>query len=356
MSPRLACASASAASSRIASRNASWAGQGKRDEGIAELDRAVRLRPGHAGFRFNLANLLFEHGEPERAIAAFREAIRLEPGLAMAHSNLGFALARQGKPDEAIAELREAIRLNPADAEAHCNLGQLLQQRGEYEGALAGLRRGHELGSGRRDWRHPSAEWIRNCERMVALDSRLRAILDGQAAPADAAERLDLFPVANAKGLHAMAASFAKEAFAMDPRLATDLKTARRYNAACCAALAGCGKGKDRPPPAESERAALREQALEWLKADLAAWSELVARGESAARSRARNMLQHWEHDGDLAGVRDASALAAALPGAEQARWRNLWADVDKLLAETREPPLSRPPASPVREDSRASR
>ena len=41
--------------------------------------------------------------------------------------------------------------------------------------------------------------------------------------------------------------------------------------------------------------------------------------------------LAHWKGDGDLAGVREASALDK-LPEAERTEWRALWADVDGLL------------------------
>jgi hypothetical protein len=46
-------------------------------------------------------------------------------------------------------------------------------------------------------------------------------------------------------------------------------------------------------------------------------------------------VLRHWQTDADLAGVRDADALAA-LPESERAAWRALWTRVDALLARTR--------------------
>ena len=44
--------------------------------------------------------------------------------------------------------------------------------------------------------------------------------------------------------------------------------------------------------------------------------------------------LQHLKADADLAGVRDADALAN-LPEAKRQEWRALWADVGALLAKT---------------------
>ncbi len=62
-------------------------------------------------------------------------------------------------------------------------------------------------------------------------------------------------------------------------------------------------------------RAALRAWALERLK------------GEPAADTS----LRHRQEDADLAGVRDADALAK-LPEAERQDWEALWAEVDRLL------------------------
>ena len=42
-----------------------------------------------------------------------------------------------------------------------------------------------------------------------------------------------------------------------------------RYNAACAAALAASGQGKDDPPPDDAAKAKLRQQARDWLKAEL---------------------------------------------------------------------------------------
>jgi hypothetical protein len=42
--------------------------------------------------------------------------------------------------------------------------------------------------------------------------------------------------------------------------------------------------------------------------------------------------MDHWQKDTDLAGVRDAAALAK-LPAAERAVWQKLWAEVAATLA-----------------------
>jgi hypothetical protein len=60
-------------------------------------------------------------------------------------------------------------------------------------------------------------------------------------------------------------------AFAAAPSLAVDFGAGHRYNAARAAALAGCGRGTDAIGLGEEERVRLREQARQWLRAELAA-------------------------------------------------------------------------------------
>jgi hypothetical protein len=65
----------------------------------------------------------------------------------------------------------------------------------------------------------------------------------------------------------------------IDPKLVDDRGVQAGYNAACAAALAAAGKGKEEPPPDEMVKARWRKQAIAWLKADLAAWAKVVEKG-----------------------------------------------------------------------------
>ena len=93
-------------------------------------------------------------------------------------------------------------------------------------------------------------------------------------------------------------------AFKAQPALANDLEADNRYNAACAAALAGGGQGKDEPPLDEAARARWRKQAVDWLKADLATWTSQVETGPPQARQHVIQTLDHWKADSDLAGLR----------------------------------------------------
>jgi serine/threonine-protein kinase len=178
---------------------------------------------------------------------------------------------------------------------------------------------------------------LRQCERLIALDEKLPALLKGEAKPADAAERLALAELCHQyKRLYAASARFYADAFADQPKLADDLRPQHRYHAARAAALAAAGQGEDAAGLDDRERARLRRQALDWLRADLARWAERVDGDQPQARKSARGALRHWQKDPDLAGLRDKQALAK-LPAAEREACRKLWAEVDGLLSRARE-------------------
>jgi hypothetical protein len=138
------------------------------------------------------------------------------------------------------------------------------------------------------------------------------------------------------KRLHAAAARFYADAFAAEPRLADDLRFQHRYNAACAAALASCGQGKDTAKLEDKERTRLRRQAVDWLRADLTRGAMRLESGQPADRAEVQKSLRHWQGDPDLAGLRDQPAVAR-LPAEEQKACRKLWPEVEALLAKARE-------------------
>jgi serine/threonine-protein kinase len=309
--------------------------QGKPDEAIAEYRHAIRLAPDLVEPHHNLATVLSEQGKWEEAITEYHAAIRLAPDLFEPHFGLGHTLHRHGNGEEASAEYRKAIRIQPESAEAHCNLGQVLRDQGRYTEALAVLRRGHELGSKQPRWPFPSAQWVRDCERLVASEAKLGAILRAGAEPDNAQERLLLAQMCYHKQWHVAAARFLGDAFKADGKLAEDMQAGNRYNAACSAALAGSGKSKDGPPLGQEAQQRLRRQALDWLKADLAYWTKQVETSRPQAKVIVSQHLQHWKTDPDLAGIRDREALKR-LPEDERNTWGAFWGNVDSVLGRAR--------------------
>jgi serine/threonine protein kinase len=162
-------------------------------------------------------------------------------------------------------------------------------------------------------------------------EPRLPAVLRGEDHPADNAERLAFARIAYDQKLFAAAARLWAEALAGEPKLADDRQAQHRYNAACAAALAAAGQGQDEPPPDDAARAKLRRQALDWLRAELAAWGKLLESTPPQARPTVRQTLSHWQKDADLAGVRDQAALDK-LSAEERKAFAQLWSDVAELL------------------------
>jgi hypothetical protein len=167
---------------------------------------------------------------------------------------------------------------------------------------------------------------VKRCEGHVRLDRKRSECLNGKSTPSPE-ERLQLANLCQLKRLTLAATRFWQKALADKPQLANDLQASHRYNAACNAALAGCAQGKDAENLDEKVRADLRRQALDWLRADLAAWQQTLAMSSHEAHSAVRDKMAYWQGDNDLAGIRGAEAMAK-LPEAERQAWQKLWDDV----------------------------
>jgi len=303
--------------------------------------KVIELKPKddfilHAAHLHLGAMLCDKKRDYDAAIACFRTAIALDPKSNLAHFNLGNALTAKGRLDEAIACFRTAIDLDPKYAQAHCNLGHALSNQGRFAEALPAFKRGHELGSKEPGWPYPSAQWVRQAERMADLEGKLAAFLKDELQPRDAAERLGLVAVCQAKKLPHAATRLYADAFTADPKLADDLKAGHRYRAACAAALAAAGQGEDAAKLDDKEKVRLRKQALDWLRADLTICTKQLETGSSAGRAAVQQALRYWQKDSDLAGLRDEAALAK-LSADEQKAFTQLWADVAALRKKVEE-------------------
>lgn len=166
---------------------------------------------------------------------------------------------------------------------------------------------------------------------------RLPGVFRGEAGLIDAAERLRFAEVCHLTKRFANAASLFEKAFTDRPQLADDMQAAHRYNAACAAALAGCGQGMDGDKLSTAERARWRRQARSWLQADLAVWAGKLAGGNAADRPRVKTMMRHWQADADLAGLREPGALGK-WSARERGEWLALWKEVGALLEQAMAP------------------
>ncbi len=301
--------------------------KGQLDEAIACYRKAIELDPKYAAAHSNLGAALKEKGQLDEAIACYRKAIELEPKFAAAHSNLGVALKAKDQWEEAIACYRKAIELEPTFATAHNNLGEALAVKHQWGEAIACYRKAIELDPKLTTTRTRLAK----AQRLAAARDKLPAFQDGSYTPASNEERLGLVEWCQIQKRHRTSTRLYAEAFAADPRLADDLTAAHRYNAACSAALAAAGKGEDAATLDDMERARLRKQALDWLRADLALRTNQLDSRTPADHASATSAMRHWQQDPDLAGIRNPEALAQ-LPDGERKECEALWAEVQALI------------------------
>jgi tetratricopeptide (TPR) repeat protein len=360
---------------------------------VSEFQRELAESHNNIGF------LLTETGKPADALKAFQAALAIrtkladanpsvsafQSELANAHSNLGVLLKDTGKPAESLKSHEAALAIQQKLVREHPESPDFASQLGGTLNNLARVDLDAKRFVAARDGLRQAVEWQRRAlasnpahpmyrrfmanhltnlinvsravgdlkclaeaERqgielretdpaMAAFDARLKAIVKGEQRPKDVAELLQLAQRAYELTRHAAAARFWQDALELDPRLVDDRQAWHRYNAARAAALAGCGQGKDDPPPSDDQKTKLRRLAFDWLTAELGAWTKLLATAKKEQRGGIKETLQHWQQDTDLAGIRDDTELAK-LPEAERVAFRKLWADVDVLLKKAAQP------------------
>ncbi len=300
------------------------------DGALRESRAAVRLRPDVAEYRCALGQTLVQTYQREEGLAQLREGLRLGADSAQCHYMAAHVHALAWLPDEAATLYERAIQLDPQLAEAHCNLAGLYRNMGRLRESLGLYRRGHALGSKQAGWPYPSAQWVRDAERLAKLEDRLPAFLDGSDKPELPVDMLWVAEVATYRKLHAASARMRSLAMKAVPLWAANPGSGIRYNAACQAALAGAGEGEDGPSLSPAERATWRKQAVAWLRADLVILRSALSASPANAEA-IRELLLHWLEDADLAGIRD-EATVEELPEDERATCRALWKDVAGLL------------------------
>jgi tetratricopeptide (TPR) repeat protein len=115
---------------------------------LAEVSKAVALRPGDAEIHLTLADIYLGTGNKSSALEEARKALGLAsaPALrAQAQLALGHAYFTVGEEDSAEKAFRAALKINPGLAEAHLGIGQLRLVEKRLPEAEQELRRAIQL-------------------------------------------------------------------------------------------------------------------------------------------------------------------------------------------------------------------
>jgi serine/threonine-protein kinase len=293
----------------------------------------------------NIGELLRVAGKPADALKSYQTAVSIQQKLVREHpespdfaSQLGGALNNLAVIDmeaRRFAEVRDRLRTalefqrralasNPAHPQYRQFMSNHLTNLIKTTRALGDI-------AGLAEAERQLLELRETDPAMATVDARLKAILKGEQQPKDVRERLQLAQRASDLTLYTAAARFWQDALEANPRVGDDRQAQHRYNAACAAAQAGSGQGKDDPPPSDDQKTKLRQRALDWLTVERGVWAKLLETASNEQRGVIVKTLEHWQQDTDLAGIRDDAELSK-LPQTERLAFRKLWADVSALL------------------------
>lgn len=106
--------------------------EGRFDDALAVLRRAVEIAPQDLGARNAMGLVLTRLERYPDALAAFEGVIALEPGFAGAHCARGATLEAMGRLKEAEAAYNHALELEPENLGATQGLANLLSRRGAH--------------------------------------------------------------------------------------------------------------------------------------------------------------------------------------------------------------------------------
>jgi serine/threonine-protein kinase len=299
---------------------------------LAAFSAAYALRPGSGHALTNLGLVLMKVGRQEEGLACLEKACQMRPDFASYHANLGVALRAMGQNERARTELQQAIDLNKNEPHAHVEMALLELHAGNFVEATSWYRKAIALMDATNPLRTTYLLQLQLTQKFRRLDGKLSAVLEGTARPGSVLEAGDLIQLCYLKGKYLDAYRLSKRYFAEYPGLeATRGDAWFRFNAACFAAQAACGKGDGAVRLSPEEKVALRADALRWLQAEMTELKRLRDTGLPLKQVEVTSALQEWLTDAALAGVRERGWIDT-FPTPERKAWLELWAEVDAVL------------------------
>jgi Flp pilus assembly protein TadD len=111
--------------------------EGRLDEALPHLFRAVLFSPDNAEPHFNLGSALLARGKVSGALSQFQTQVALQPNDPLAQYNFGRVLVDHGLAGDALPYLEKAAQLRPAAADVRLKLGDACRQTGRAAEAIS---------------------------------------------------------------------------------------------------------------------------------------------------------------------------------------------------------------------------
>jgi Flp pilus assembly protein TadD len=127
----------------LVNQGVAYGKEGRYDEAIASLTKAVELNPNDSKAFNNRGLAYFYKGQFTQALSDYNKAIELDPNFAEAYSNRGFV---QSDIDQAILDFTKAIDLNPKLAQSYSNRAVVYYAKREYDKSWVDVHKAEELG------------------------------------------------------------------------------------------------------------------------------------------------------------------------------------------------------------------
>lgn len=244
-------------------------------------------------------------------------------------------LANAREWDLAEAAVQHAIQLKPKNWDIHKTYLELLEFAGRYEDAIQHLAEIEKTFAVTSWLQREIAAWKKRIEQKQSLDEKLATVSLSTELPGTALDQIELarHAKASSRQQYLLALRLYQAAFTSEPKLAQDIRTALRSEAATAAALAACGLG-DARDLAINRKSELHQQAIAWLRADMSQYKVMLNGWWPWDASSARTSMEMWRQTPDFAFVRGKNHTDK-LPPSEKSLWSEFWLEVDQVLGQS---------------------
>lgn len=243
------------------------------------------------------------------------------------HLRYAFLSHELGDVETAVREYKRVLELNPKNSDAHVQLGEVYKEQTEFDMALNHLKVAAEQLPEARHSVYFLPNAVEDLQRLVDLEQDVSRIIEGSREPVSVREQIEFARLLYYHRQFAAAANHFQMAFAEEPGLIADPVSGHRFNAACCAALAGTGANS--PELSLDEMTKERQRARAWLEEER---DTVLSKYSGDAVGQLR-FLPHFLRDRDFVGIREPSMLKS-LPPEEAAQWHGFWNEIRDLVSD----------------------